>query len=129
MKSFVDQVTSVRWLNYEYFYSVIQFDALTEGFTVNFDVKKTLDELRSLTRPHKRPRPGANHPARLFGKDLLSTVGILKRTQSLFKREQGKKTLAKETLTSYTETASNILDLENQDTWLEIEEVRIIHSK
>ena len=108
---------------------MIQFDALTEGFKVNLDIKKTLDELRSLTRPHQQPRPGTNHPARLFGKDLLSTVDILKTTQLLFKKEQGKKTLAMETLTSFTETASNILDLENQDTWLEIEEVKIIHSK
>ena len=100
-------------------------DALEEGFKVKLDIKQALDQLRSLTHLHRKPRPGMNSSVRLFGKDLLSTVDILKRTQGFFKKQQGKKPLAKETLNSFTETASNVLDLENQETWLEVEEVRI----
>ncbi|XP_028402492.1 adhesion G protein-coupled receptor L3-like [Dendronephthya gigantea] len=99
-----------------------QLDALDEGFKVNLDIKQALDQLRSLTSPKKPPRPGMKGSARLFGKDLLATVGILQRTKSFFQKEKGNKTLATETLSSYTETASNVLDLENQETWLEIEE-------
>ena len=86
-------------------------------------MKQTLDELRSLTRPQYPPRPGSSHPARLFGKDLLAAVDILKRAPLLFRKQQGNERLAKETLTSFTETASNVLDLNNQDTWFEIQEV------
>ena len=89
-------------------------------------MKQTLDELRSLTRPHNPPRPGSNLPARLFGKDLLAAVDILKRAPLLFRKQQGKERLAKETSTSFTETASNVLDLDNRDTWFEIQEVSFL---
>ena len=100
-------------------------DALEEGFKVNLTVKQALDELKSLTNPKKQPRPGVKSSARLFGKDLLATVDILKRTKGFFQKKENK-SFATETLSSYTETASNVLDLENHKTWLEIEEVRTI---
>ena len=98
---------------------------MEEGFKGNLNIKQVLDKLRSLTHVRKKPQPGMKRSGRLFGKDLLSTVDILKRAQGVFKNKQGKESLANETLNSFTETASNVLDLENQDTWLEIEEVRI----
>jgi hypothetical protein len=118
--------SSYRTLHYFRIYVIFaQLDALEEGFKVKLDIKQALDQLRSLTRLRRKPRPGMNRSARLFGKDLLSTVDILKRTQGFFKKGEGKKPLAKETLNSFTETASNVLDLENRETWLEVEEVSI----
>ena len=107
-------------------YYLTQFDALEEGFKVNLDIRETLKQLRSLTRIHRSPRPGTNHSGRLFGQDLLSTVNILKRSQKIFKEEKGNKSMAKESVGSFTETASNVLDLENHETWMEIDEVTII---
>ena len=98
---------------------------MEEGFKANLNVKQVLDQLRSLTHLRRKPQPGMKRSARLFGKDLLSTVDILKRAQGVFKNKKGKESSANETLNFFTETASNVLDLENQETWLEIEEVRI----
>ena len=96
---------------------------------MNLSITQAMDELRLLTHLHQKPRPGTFRPVRLFGQDLLSAVNILKRAPGFFKKEQGKKPLAKESLNSFTETASNVLDVENQETWLEIEEVRILLEK
>lgn len=85
-----------------------------------------MNQLRSLTRVHRRPPPGMDAPGRMFGKDLLSAVDILKKAPEFFLKEPGNKLSAIETLESFTETASNVLDIENQETWLEIEEVRIV---
>ena len=45
-----------------------QFDALEEGFKVNLDVSKTLNELRDLTRLLRKPRPGETRPPRTVWK-------------------------------------------------------------
>ena len=105
---------------------IIQVDALEEGFKANLNIKQVLAQLRSLTTVHLRPLPGMNRSARLFGRDLLSTVDILKRTQGFFKKKHSEESSANETLNSFTETTSNVLDLENRETWQEIEEVREI---
>ena len=91
---------------------------------MNLDVRESLKQLRSLTRIHRSPRPGTSRFGRLFGRDLLSTVNILKRSQKIFEEEKGNKSMAKESVESFTETASNVLDLENQETWMEIDDVR-----
>ena len=105
------------------FCSKIQFDAMDEGFNVSINITETLKELQRLTRIDRRPKSSLERSRRLFGGDLQTAVTTLGRIRALFRKEKNSRQLVKESFTPFTETASNLLDEENLQTWEEVTEV------
>ena len=96
---------------------------MDEGFNVNINITETLKELQRLTRIDPRPKSSSERSRRLFGGDLQTAVTTLVRIRALFRKEKNSRQMVKESFIPFTETASNLLDEENLQTWEEVTEV------
>ena len=90
---------------------------------MNISIRSALRELQTLTRRR------AGRPLRLYGRDLLSTVNILERSDGFFRSGLVHTEINYETIDSFIEIASNLLHLANKNTWNDIDEVWFLYPR